>query len=240
MQHFERVAEGIDTGPFTEEIAANSELWSVDTSRQEKITTQRETETITLRSHAPQASLDSRVRRAKPIRYRGQPSTMSSHFPLASAFVDQLVRSMDGAMGRAVMTKLRPHGTIFPHTDDGLYWLLRDRYHLVLKSAAGSHFKAGGEEVRMREGELWWFDPTVPHEAFNESDEDRIHVIVDVLSPHSMKSFRKRLTRAPIRGLRAFAHAAVRGAAFSIRERFPDRESPTNGALATGSSSDRR
>ncbi|MDH3690679.1 MAG: aspartyl/asparaginyl beta-hydroxylase domain-containing protein [Gammaproteobacteria bacterium] len=89
---------------------------------------------------------------------------------------------MNGAMGRAVIVRLKPHGTIYPHTDDGLYWLLRDRYHLVLKSVKGSRFKAGGEETLMQEGELWWFDPTVPHEAFNDSDEDRIHIIVDIPS----------------------------------------------------------
>ena len=219
MRHFELIQKDIDTRPYLDEITANAELWSMDTSRQEKIVTQRETQTITLRSHAPQASIDSRVRRAKPIGYRGQPSAMASRLPRISAWVDELVRSLDGAMGRAVMTNLRPHGTIHPHTDDGLYWLLRDRYHLVLKSAVGSRFKAGDEELLMHEGQLWWFDPTVRHEAFNDSDEDRIHIIVDVLSRQSMKTFRERLARAPLRSLRAFAHAAVHGVAFSIGDR---------------------
>jgi hypothetical protein len=224
MKHFKLIAEGIDTAPYLAEIAANSELWDEDTSRQEKIVTQRETRTITLRSHAAQASLDSRVRRAKPIGYRGQPSEMSSRLPLISTYVDQLVLGMNGVIGRAVMTNLRPHGTIFPHTDDGVYWLLRDRYHLVLKSVAGSHFKAGGEEVRMQAGQLWWFDPTVRHEAFNDSDEERIHVIVDVMSRHSVsQTFPKRLARAPLRSLRAFANVGVRGAASALRERFSAR-----------------
>jgi aspartyl/asparaginyl beta-hydroxylase (cupin superfamily) len=64
---------------------------------------------------------------------------------------------------------------------------------------------------------LWWFDPTVPHEAFNDSDADRIHIIVDVLSPHSMKTFRKRLARAPLRSLRAFANARMKRTARSLR-----------------------
>ena len=220
MKYLKLVTSGIDVSPFLDEITANSELWCVDTSRQEKILTQRETQAIALRSHADQASLDARVRRAKPVKYRGRPSPMASHFPFASEYVDQLVRTMDGAMGRAVLTKLKPHGTIYPHTDDGVYWLLRDRYHLVLQSVNGSHFKVGGEEVRMQEGELWWFDPTVVHEAFNDSDEDRIHIIVDVLSPHSMRSFRTRLARAPVRSLRAFFKAGVRSLAWPIRQRF--------------------
>ena len=220
MKYFERIAEGIDTSPFLAELAANSELWDVDASRQEKIVTQRETRAITLRSHANQAALDSRVRRAKPLGYKGRPSEMSARLPVASNFVDQLAKDMNGTLGRAVMANIRPHGKVYRHTDDGLYWLLRDRYHLVLKSVAGSRLTAGGEQVLMRAGELWWFDPTVPHEAFNDSDEDRIHIIADVMSPHSMQTFRKRLARSPLKRCRAFANAAFKGAAWTVRERF--------------------
>jgi hypothetical protein len=220
MQHFKLRTRGIDTRPYLDEIEANPQLWAADTTRQEKIVTQRETQAIGLRSHAPQADLDSRVRRAMPLRYTGQPSALSAYFPLASAFVDELVASMGGRMGRAVMANLKPHGSVYLHTDDGLYWLLRDRYHFVLKSVAGSRLRAGGEEVRMQEGELWWFDPTVPHEAFNDSDENRVHIIVDVLSRQSMRSFRKRLARAPLRSSRAFANAAFKRGAWTLRERF--------------------
>lgn len=220
MKYFERIAEGIDTSPFLAEIAANSELWDADATRQQAIVTQRETQAITLRSHADQASLDSRVRRAKPLGYKGRPSPMSARLPVASAFVDQLAKSMNGTMGRAVMTNLRPHGKVYRHTDDGLYWLLRDRYHLVLKSVEGSRFIAGGEQCMMHQGELWWFDPTVPHEAFNDSNDDRIHIIIDVMSPHSMQTFRRRLARSPLKRCRAFANAAFKGAAWTVRERF--------------------
>ena len=39
----------------------------------------------------------------------------------------------------------------------------------------------GEEEVGMRQGELWWFDNKKPHESFNRSDEERIHLIFDLL-----------------------------------------------------------
>jgi aspartyl/asparaginyl beta-hydroxylase (cupin superfamily) len=51
----------------------------------------------------------------------------------------------------------------------------------------------------MRKGELWWFDPTVYHEAHNVSDEPRIHFVIDVLSPNSLKTYLVRAKRAPIR-----------------------------------------
>ncbi|MEM6676816.1 MAG: aspartyl/asparaginyl beta-hydroxylase domain-containing protein, partial [Pseudomonadota bacterium] len=57
----------------------------------------------------------------------------------------------------------------------------RGLYHFVLRSSAGSWMRAGDEEVRMQEGQLWWFDNNQMHEAHNDGDQDRIHLIFDML-----------------------------------------------------------
>lgn len=221
MKHLKLIAKDIDVRPLVEEIESNSELWYADTSRQDKIQVQRETLAIALRCHGETAGEDSRVRRAKPLGYQGRPTPDSEKFPVTSEYVDQLARIMSATMGRCVLARLQPNGTVYPHADDGLYWLLRDRYHLALKSANGSRFKVGGEEVVMQEGELWWFDHTAVHEAFNDSDVDRIHIIFDVMSAHSMKTFAQRVLRHPLRAMRAFFKAAVRRAAFPFRQGSP-------------------
>lgn len=211
MKHFKRIESGIDTRPFIREIDANKECWDLDSGRQDSKPAQRETQAIRIRCEEKTSVLDSRALHLKPIAYRGRPTPISKRFPVADEFIEQLVSSMHGSFGRAVITQLRPGGTIHPHIDDRLYWLLRDRYHLVIKSSAGSLFRAGGEEVRMHEGELWWFDPTVTHSAYNDSEEWRIHIIADIMSPHSMGSFFMRLGRAPFRTLHAVGGAAIRG-----------------------------
>lgn len=210
MKHFKRIRDGIDVAPFLNEIEAHPELWDLDPSRQENKPAQRETKAICIRAQGGKAILDSAARQYKPIGYWGLPTSLSSFFPIAEAFIEQLAGSMKGAMGRAVITRLSPGGRIHPHIDDRLYWLLRDRYHLVIKSPAGSFFRAGGEEVRMGQGELWWFDHSVEHEVFNDTDVERIHLIVDLLSPHSIGTFFTRLWRAPARSLHAVGGAAVR------------------------------
>ena len=211
MKRFKRVESGIDIKPFIREIDANHECWDLDSGRQDHKPPQRETQAIMLRSDAKTAVLDSKAFQLKPIAYRGLPTPLSPLFPVADAFIEQLVSSMNGSFGRAVITKLRPNGKIPSHIDDRLYWLLRDRYHLVIKSSAGSLFRAGGEEVRMHEGELWWFDPTVTHSAYNDSEQGRIHIIVDIMSVHSFGSFLIRLVRSPLRTLHAVGGAALRG-----------------------------
>jgi hypothetical protein len=40
---------------------------------------------------------------------------------------------------------------------------------------------SGGETVRMREGELWWFDNKQFHESQNQSDDSRIFYIFGLL-----------------------------------------------------------
>jgi hypothetical protein len=211
MKHFKRVESGIDIKPFIREIDANHECWDLDSSRQANKPAQRETQVIVLRGDAETAVLDSRALQFKPIAYRGLPTPMSPLFPIADAFIEQLVNSMKGSMGRAVITQLRPNGKIHPHIDDRMYWLIRDRYHLVIKSSAGSLFRAGDEEMRMHEGELWWFDHTVRHSAYNDSEQGRIHIIVDIMSAHSFGTFLIRLVRSPLRTLHAVGGAALRG-----------------------------
>ena len=84
-------------------------------------------------------------------------------------------------MCRISVVRLNPHGKVYPHVDEGDYYKVRDRYHLVLRSPGGSSMNSGGEEVVFRDGELWWFNNKAVHDAFNPSAEGRIHVIFDVL-----------------------------------------------------------
>jgi hypothetical protein len=214
MKHFKLIESGIDTEPFIRELEANKECWDLDTGRRDTKPAQRETKAIPIRCSESSSVLDSQALQSRPIAYRGLPTPMAERFPVADAFIEQLASRMNGSFGRAVITQLRPNGTIHPHIDDRMYWLLRDRYHLVIKSKAGSLFRAGGEELRMQEGELWWFDPTVTHSAYNDSDEWRVHIVADIMSAHSFGSFMVRLGRAPFRTLHAVGGATLRGLGF--------------------------
>ena len=209
MKHFEKIRDGIDIAPYAEELSAHPEVFQKETSRQQRIAVQRETQAALLfgvdvgdadRSKFDYGVLDSRARIGMPIRYRGRPTPESETLPTCAQFVRDLCSEMRGVPGRAVIARLAPDGKIYKHIDDQLYWLLRDRYHLVIKCGEkGTVFRNGDEEACMRLGELWWFDPTVYHEAHNVSGETRIHLLIDILSPHSLGTFLVRASRAPIR-----------------------------------------
>lgn len=89
-------------------------------------------------------------------------------------------------LGRAMIVKLKPGGYIDKHTDEGDYAEYYSRYHLVLQSNDLVSFQVDltneshWETVNMVNGELWWFNHRKPHCVDNASDEDRIHLIVDI------------------------------------------------------------
>jgi hypothetical protein len=82
-------------------------------------------------------------------------------------------------LGRVMVNKIKPTGRIFPHADTPEHVRYYSRFHVVLQSAPGVRFRCGDEEVYMAPGEVWWFRNAVEHEVINNSDEDRIHMVMD-------------------------------------------------------------
>lgn len=93
-------------------------------------------------------------------------------------------------LGRVLISRIPPGGQILPHRDsDGEYVLQDDiaRYHLVIQGSPGNLYRCGegtsdcpAEEVHMLTGELWWFSAHKLHSVINASEDDRIHLMVDV------------------------------------------------------------
>ena len=101
--------------------------------------------------------------------------------PIRIKSPEDMPRQKATAIGDPVLPAGR---RVYPHIDRGEYYKVRNRYHFVLRSADGSWLKAADEEVRMKEGEVWWFDNNQMHEAHNDGDQDRIHIIFDMLPSH--------------------------------------------------------
>ena len=115
-----------------------------------------------------------------------QKAPLYAEFPMLTAWIEQFAEERGGVLGRIVITNLAPHKQVYRHADRGLYFAARDRYHLVLKSEGGI-MRIAGQSALMRQGELWWIQNKASHEAFNNSDRGRIHLIIDIL-PDSLWS----------------------------------------------------
>jgi hypothetical protein len=175
MKFFRPMHLGIDIAPLLAEIEAQEPAWLLNTSRQDKIQVQRDTNTIFLRNAVRRPDLHLNENQ------ESQPTKISADFPHAVDFMTRFASAMNALLSRATIVRLKPRSQVGLHIDIGSYYLIRDRYHLVLRSRTGSILISGNEQVRMKEGELWWFDNKQHHAALNDSDEWRIHYIFDLL-----------------------------------------------------------
>jgi hypothetical protein len=179
LKEFKLLDDAIDVQPMLAELDANSRYWFYNTSRQDRIKVQRETNSIYLRSAA--RPFPPGVNSSNDV-HASRPTAIADQFPVILGWAEQFADRIGGELGRVTIVRLAPHGRVYRHIDHGEYYKRRDRYHLVLHSKAGSILGAGDAWVRMHPGELWWFNNKAPHEAYNESDEWRIHLIFDVAS----------------------------------------------------------
>lgn len=176
MRFFKLIKSNVDVQPLLAEVYANEDAWLINTARQTTIKVQQNTNNIHLRKA---------VRRPDFLNSQDNQETITTpeaaRFPKIMAFMEDLARERSGSLSRATIVRLKPQSAVYRHIDNGTYYFIRDRFHLVLYSTAGSVLISGDEEVRMQTGDLWWFDNKQHHEAHNSSQEWRIHLIFDIL-----------------------------------------------------------
>jgi hypothetical protein len=223
MQHFQLI-RSVDTAAIRAEVEAHSPLWFAQTGRQARSPAQKETFGIPLRGLRHSKVRGRRRRDVHESRY----TTLSRQFPATVRLLEQLATELGGELGRAKLARLPPGRKVRRHLDRGDYYRHRDRYHVVIVSPAGSPLEAGGEQVRMREGELWWFDNGTAHAARNDGSDDRVHLIFDLL-PKGPKVARPRgaTPQVVLAGLTATAeHREAEAVAAAARLYLAARDRP--------------
>jgi len=103
-------------------------------------------------------------------------------FPRTAAVLDALpLARLPGRMPTVFFSVLAPKAHIPPHTGVSN---TRAIVHLPLIVPAGCRFRVGGETRSWAEGEAMIFDDTIEHEAWNDSDQPRVVLILDTWNPH--------------------------------------------------------
>lgn len=185
MKNFQRIAMGIDTTPLMLAITRRPELWKEDTYlRDYPQGPFADMESIMLRFpvkgvYETQHEIDNHLLTHDPHESIDYPpfKLLTEARPL----VFNLMAYVQGErLGRVMINKLRPGGRIFPHADTPSHADYYTRFHLVLQSRPGVDFRCDDEHVYMAQGEVWWFNNKLEHEVFNNSGEDRVHMIIDV------------------------------------------------------------
>lgn len=84
-----------------------------------------------------------------------------------------------GKVIRILITKLKANKDITAHVDNNQGLELCHRVHIPIITNENVLFYIDGEEKNMKQGEMWEIDNQKMHWVKNQSDEDRIHFIVD-------------------------------------------------------------
>lgn len=100
---------------------------------------------------------------------------------------------------------LAPHTHIPPHSSVTNARLVT---HLPLIVPEGCRFRVGNETRPWRESKAWVFDDTFDHEAWNDSDDYRVILMIDVWNPDISPAERE-LVSTLLNGMRDYFEATT-------------------------------
>jgi len=162
---------------------ATTHLWKLYTDRQRLTEILRHTENIPLRIPAPRGVITSTEQSNQIMDIVDLRPMMSIDiFSETSAWVSSSLNSLGAEkveIGRIFFSKLLPKSRIDLHVEDGKYFEYYDRFHFVIQSNDDNIFCIRDEPLRLKVGHMYWVNNHVPHWLINNSDEDRINLIVD-------------------------------------------------------------
>ncbi|MEJ8855812.1 aspartyl/asparaginyl beta-hydroxylase domain-containing protein [Variovorax robiniae] len=185
MKNFQKIAEGCNVLPLMCAVQQRPELWNQNTLRTTHPgTPHTEVSDIWLRFNDMQKAAATGDAAYVMDEHESIDYPAFGQLPQARPLILGLMATVSGErLGRCLITKLAPGGKIAPHVDGGSHAAYYERFHIVLHGKTGSLFRAGDEVVEMKTGDIWWFDNSQEHEVANGSDDDRVHLIVDVRCP---------------------------------------------------------
>lgn len=85
----------------------------------------------------------------------------------------------EGYFIRILFVKLKANSNITPHVDAGDSLTNCKRTHIPIITNSKVTFTIGGETKYLKEGEIWEIDNTKEHSVTNNSNIDRIHLLID-------------------------------------------------------------
>lgn len=165
----------VDVAPLRSIVAVQSEQdWTADSYRQRRFVAHQHTNTIGL-------IYDRDFRHVNPTR-----QTKYGEFQMAIEPIFAAIGAIyhdDGAVIRCMVARLNPRGSIPPHVDAGFSLRHSHRLHIPVVTHSHVSFWINGEEIHMREGDLWEINNLRPHSVRNDGDAARVHLIVDWAPP---------------------------------------------------------
>ena len=168
----------IDVQNIREQVLLISEdIWNHDTSRQEIETKHSSTNFV-------------------PIKWNYESLTTGKEAEVNTEYVEQfnlqnfieeitdIIKKSygNGTVVRMLFTRMNPNSKILPHKDAGESLIRAHRIHVPIFTNENCLFTVNEETINMKPGEIWEIDNSETHSVENNSNNYRIHFIIDYMS----------------------------------------------------------
>jgi hypothetical protein len=159
----------------------NESFWYEDMSRKEKYQEHTNTDTIPILS----VNLDLTYffledQKKHPVLYEPIVALMKD-------CLDYLQNLYDGVIHKILLVKLKSNSSIPLHADSGFALQYTRRIHIPIVTNENVFFTVEDKTVNMKKGYLYEINNLKKHAVDNNSDHDRIHMIVDVIGNKTIK-----------------------------------------------------
>jgi hypothetical protein len=101
-------------------------------------------------------------------------------FPHIEPILNELKKYYEYNRCSIFIARLKPGGIIDEHADAGPFLELCNRVHVPLKSNPKVRYVVDGKSYYWEPGKIYEFDNTRVHGVYNESGEDRIHLVINL------------------------------------------------------------
>ena len=177
MSSFERIAQDIGISPILSEIEDNRHLFGEFSARTDAYGSPHgEIKDIWVRYGDISAMVESGD-------YSGiadeHESIWLQDLPEAKKICYKVMSMVGGdRLGGVLITTLPMGGKISPHVDGGWHAAYYDKYYVPIKNKPGSVFGFADGVIDPDVGDVWKFDNSILHWVNNDSDSERIAMII--------------------------------------------------------------
>ncbi|MFT6732306.1 MAG: hypothetical protein ACJAS9_000486 [Polaribacter sp.] len=113
-------------------------------------------------------------------------------------YIRQIMETIGEIYGRSRLMLLKAGCQVVPHHDLHYHWFNRVRIHIPITTNPGVIFKCADKAIHMDEGSTWIFDSWKKHSVFNNSNHDRVHLVLDTCGSFKFWKVVEQLLQKPI------------------------------------------
>lgn len=170
-----------DVVPLASELALHPEVWNQHRWRTEHPRSpHREVDDIWIRYNAIENLGPTFNEPHESIWY-----PVAEKLTAVKHLVEKLVQDVGGGqLGGVLITRVPAGKQVYPHVDQGWHAGYYEKFAIQIAGNGKQAFCFDGEELRAETGDAYWFRNDVPHWVTNDSDEDRITLIVCIRRIH--------------------------------------------------------